>query len=143
MRRARDHDRDRPLHRPARQALAYKLGASCKPPASPGSGGEKLGAKFDQRRFHDAILADRPGTSPPLRQTDQQGEHFRGGRDFTDQAHVALIDELLSLLAGGRPVMARLVDTGRLTLDDIKEAEEARRSAALTAGRDECVWPRS
>lgn len=43
-----------------------------------------------------------------------------------DQAHTSLVDELLSLFGGRpKPVMARLVDTGRLTLDDIKEAEEA------------------
>ena len=43
-----------------------------------------------------------------------------------DEAHASLVDELLALF-GGRPtpVMARLVDTGRLTLDDIKEAETA------------------
>ena len=43
-----------------------------------------------------------------------------------DQAHTSLVDELLTLFGGRpKPVMARLVDTGRLTLDDIKEAEEA------------------
>ena len=43
-----------------------------------------------------------------------------------DQAHTSLVDELLALFGGRpKPVMARLVDTGRLTLDDIKEAEEA------------------
>jgi BlaI family penicillinase repressor len=45
-----------------------------------------------------------------------------------DQAHSRLIDELLSLFGGrARPVMARLVETGQLTLDDIKEAEQALR----------------
>jgi BlaI family transcriptional regulator, penicillinase repressor len=43
-----------------------------------------------------------------------------------DQAHTTLVDELLNLFGGRpKPVMARLVETGRLTLDDIKEAEEA------------------
>jgi len=37
-----------------------------------------------------------------------------------------LIDDLLGLF-GPRPVMARLVETGKLTLDDIKEAEQALR----------------
>lgn len=43
-----------------------------------------------------------------------------------DEAHTTLVDELLSLF-GGRPepVMARLVESGRLTLADIKEAEDA------------------
>ena len=43
-----------------------------------------------------------------------------------DEAHTSLVDELLALFGGRpKPVMARLVDTGRLTLDDIKEAETA------------------
>ena len=40
------------------------------------------------------------------------------------EAQGRLIDELLSLFGGGtRPVMAHLVQSGKLTLDDIKEAE--------------------
>ena len=43
-----------------------------------------------------------------------------------DQAHRTLVDELLKLFGGRpKPVMARLVESGRLTLDDIKEAENA------------------
>ena len=43
-----------------------------------------------------------------------------------DEAHMTLVDDLLALFGGRpRPVMARLVETGRLTLEDIKEAEEA------------------
>jgi BlaI family penicillinase repressor len=43
-----------------------------------------------------------------------------------DQAHTTLVDELLSLFDGhARPVMARLVQSGRLTLDDIRDAEDA------------------
>ena len=45
-----------------------------------------------------------------------------------DATQRSLIDELLSLLRGrAQPVMARLVETGRLTLDDVKEAEKALR----------------
>jgi BlaI family transcriptional regulator, penicillinase repressor len=48
-----------------------------------------------------------------------------------DQAHSRLIDDLLGLFGGGvRPVMARLVESGKLTLDDIKEAEQALRKLA-------------
>jgi BlaI family transcriptional regulator, penicillinase repressor len=37
-----------------------------------------------------------------------------------------LIDELLSLFGGRmQPVMAHLIESGRLTLEDIKEAEQA------------------
>jgi BlaI family penicillinase repressor len=41
-----------------------------------------------------------------------------------DEAQGRLIDELLSLFGGRtKPVMAHLVQSGKLTLDDIKEAE--------------------
>jgi BlaI family penicillinase repressor len=37
-----------------------------------------------------------------------------------------LIDELLSLFGGRtQPIMAHLVESGKLTLDDVKEAEQA------------------
>ena len=45
-----------------------------------------------------------------------------------DDAQNRLIDDLLALFGGHtKPVMARLVETGKLTLDDIKEAELALR----------------
>jgi BlaI family penicillinase repressor len=48
-----------------------------------------------------------------------------------DQAQRTLIDELLSLFGGRtKPVMAHLVDSGKLTLDDVKEAEDALRKRA-------------
>jgi predicted transcriptional regulator len=48
-----------------------------------------------------------------------------------DEAQSRLIDELLSLFGGrARPVMARLVESGQLTLDEIKEAEQALRKLA-------------
>jgi BlaI family penicillinase repressor len=53
-----------------------------------------------------------------------------------DQAQSRLIDDLLSLFGGrARPVMARLVETGKLTLDDVKEAERALRKLARKEGR--------
>jgi len=43
-----------------------------------------------------------------------------------DEAHMTLVDELLGLFGGRpKPVMARLVESGQLTLEDIKEAEDA------------------
>lgn len=37
-----------------------------------------------------------------------------------------LIDDLLHVIGGGsRPIMAHLIDTGRLSLQDIKDAEKA------------------
>ena len=45
-----------------------------------------------------------------------------------EQAETRLIDDLLDLLGRrGKPVMARLVNSGSLTLDDLKEAEQALR----------------
>src|SRR5215471_2320369 len=45
-----------------------------------------------------------------------------------DTAQRRLIDELLALFGGHtQPVMARLVESGKLTLKDVKEAEKALR----------------
>ena len=45
-----------------------------------------------------------------------------------NDAQRRLIDELLALLGGkGKLVMAHLVESGELTLDDVKEAEKALR----------------
>jgi predicted transcriptional regulator len=45
-----------------------------------------------------------------------------------EQAQRTLIDDLLNLFGGStKPVMARLIESGRLSLDDIKEAEQALR----------------
>lgn len=52
-----------------------------------------------------------------------------------DEAHTTLVDELLALFGGRpKPVMARLVESGRLTLDDLKEAEEALKKLAKKSG---------
>lgn len=48
-----------------------------------------------------------------------------------NSAHRRLIDELLSLFGGRtQPVMAHLIESGQLTLEDIKEAEKALRQQA-------------
>jgi BlaI family transcriptional regulator, penicillinase repressor len=47
------------------------------------------------------------------------------------EAQGRLVDELLSLFGGGsKPVMAHLIQTGKLTLEDIKEAEKTLRRLA-------------
>lgn len=47
-----------------------------------------------------------------------------------------LIDELLSFFGGkSQPVMARLIETGQLTLDDVKEAEQLLRELEKKDGR--------
>src|SRR5687767_15735838 len=43
-----------------------------------------------------------------------------------DQAHTTLVEDLLSLFDGhAKPVMAKLIESGRLTLDDIRDPEDA------------------
>jgi BlaI family penicillinase repressor len=44
-----------------------------------------------------------------------------------EAAQNRLIDELLSLIGGRKPVMARLAESGNLTMEDIKEAEKTLR----------------
>jgi BlaI family penicillinase repressor len=47
------------------------------------------------------------------------------------QAQSRLIDELLNLFGGGtKPVMAHLIQTGKLTLEDIHDAEKTLRGLA-------------
>jgi BlaI family penicillinase repressor len=51
-------------------------------------------------------------------------------------AHRRLIDELLALFGGeAQPVMAHLVETGRLTLDDLRDAEARLRQISGKEGR--------
>ena len=48
-----------------------------------------------------------------------------------NDAQRRLIDELLSLFGGrAKPVMAHLIESGKLTLDDVKEAEKDLRKLA-------------
>jgi predicted transcriptional regulator len=45
-----------------------------------------------------------------------------------DDAQGRLIDDILHMFGGtAKPVMAKLVESGKLTLDDVKEAEDALR----------------
>ncbi|HWE51353.1 MAG TPA: BlaI/MecI/CopY family transcriptional regulator [Bryobacteraceae bacterium] len=53
-----------------------------------------------------------------------------------DSAQRRLIDDLLAIFGGRpQPVMARLIDTGRLTLADLKEAEQALKRARRSTGK--------
>lgn len=53
-----------------------------------------------------------------------------------DDAHRRLVDDFLALFGGTtRPVMAHLVDTGKLTLDDLQEAERRLQELAKKAKR--------
>ena len=57
--------------------------------------------------------------------------HIFEGAITRDAAQGRLIDDLLSLFGGRpQPVMAHLVDSGKLTMDDIEEARKALRKSA-------------
>jgi BlaI family penicillinase repressor len=48
-----------------------------------------------------------------------------------DAAHRKLVDDLLALFGGStQPVMAHLIESGKLTLEDVKEAEKILRKLA-------------
>jgi BlaI family transcriptional regulator, penicillinase repressor len=52
-----------------------------------------------------------------------------------DTAHRKLIDDLLALFGGrSQPVMAHLIESGTLTLEDVKEAEKMLRQLARKEG---------
>ncbi|HZM02093.1 MAG TPA: BlaI/MecI/CopY family transcriptional regulator [Candidatus Saccharimonadales bacterium] len=60
-----------------------------------------------------------------LRRTSKTGNaHIFEPTVTRASAHKRLIDEFIALLGGSiQPVMAHLVDAGRLTLDDVQKAE--------------------
>src|SRR5688572_26349329 len=48
-----------------------------------------------------------------------------------DDARNRLVDDLLALFGGeSKPVVSRLIETGKLTLDDVKDAEQTLRRLA-------------
>lgn len=53
-----------------------------------------------------------------------------------DTAQRRLVDELLGFFGGRmQPVMAHLVETGKLTLEDVQDAEKRLRELAATKGK--------
>lgn len=53
-----------------------------------------------------------------------------------DAVQGRLVDELLSFFGGrSQPVMAHLIESGKLTLEDVKEAEQVLRKLARNASR--------
>jgi len=55
-----------------------------------------------------------------------------------DAAQGRLIDEFLALFGGrAQPVMCHLIESGRLTLDDVKEAEEILKQARERMTRED------
>jgi predicted transcriptional regulator len=56
-----------------------------------------------------------------------------------NQAQSRLIDELLNLFGGGaKPVMAHLIQTGKLTLEDIQDAEKTLKGLAAKERKAKC-----
>jgi BlaI family penicillinase repressor len=54
--------------------------------------------------------------------------HIFAAAASRDAAQRRLIDDLLALFGGrSQPVMAHLIESGKLTMDDVKEAEKALR----------------
>lgn len=70
-----------------------------------------------------------------LRRTRKIGNaHIFDAAVSRQAAHRRLIDELLSFFGGRtQPVVAHLIESGRLTLEDVKEAE---RTLRRLAGKD-------
>jgi predicted transcriptional regulator len=55
-----------------------------------------------------------------------------------DAAQGRLVDEFLALFGGrAQPVMCHLIESGRLTLDDVKEAEEILKHARERMSKEE------
>jgi BlaI family transcriptional regulator, penicillinase repressor len=55
-----------------------------------------------------------------------------------DSAQRRLIDDLLGIFGGRtQPVMAHLIESGRLTLDDVKEAEQALKRLHRPEGKED------
>jgi len=52
-----------------------------------------------------------------------------------EAAQGRLIDDLLSLFGGSRPIMAHLIESRSLTLDDIREAEKTLQELVEKEGR--------
>ncbi len=64
-----------------------------------------------------------------LRRTKKIGNaHVFEAAVSRDAAQSRLVDDLLALFGGRtQPVMARLIESGKLTMDDVREAEKALR----------------
>src|SRR5579884_2383337 len=75
-------------------------------------------------------------TKKALRRLGKVGNfHIFEAAITRDKAQGRLIDELLSLFGGRpQPVMAHLIESGKLTLEDVQEAEKTLRRLANEGG---------
>jgi predicted transcriptional regulator len=64
-----------------------------------------------------------------VRRTGQAGNAYLFEAQITrEKAQRALIEDLLSIFGGdSQPVMAHLVNSGKITLEDVREAEQVLR----------------
>jgi hypothetical protein len=85
-----------------------------------------VSCKEEARLHHSADDGLPPGNekSTASDQEDRHGANFRGAVS-REAAERKLIDDLLGLFGGrSRPIMAHLIESGTLTLDDVREAEK-------------------
>lgn len=102
-------------------------------------GGESLGGDMSIREILDALPAKRRPAYTTIQTTIYRMEakgvlrrvkkvgnfHLFSAAISRDAAQRRMIDELLALFGGrSQPVMVHLVETGKLTLDDVKDAEK-------------------
>jgi BlaI family transcriptional regulator, penicillinase repressor len=104
-----------------------------------GAGGETSRGELSIREILDALPAKRRAAYTTIQTTVYRMEakgvvrrvrkvgnfHLFAAAITRDAAQRRLIDELLAVFGGRpQPVMAHLVETGKLSLDDVKEAEK-------------------
>ena len=102
-------------------------------------GGEMPGGELSIREILDALPAKRRAAYTTIQTTVYRMEakgvvrrvrkvgnfHLFAAAITRNAAQRRMVDELLALFGGRpQPVMAHLVETGKLTLDDVKEAEK-------------------
>jgi predicted transcriptional regulator len=69
-----------------------------------------------------------------VRRTRKAGNAFFFAPAITPKSvYRRLVDELLDLVGGSQPLVAHLVDTGRLSLDDLKAIEKTAKAAKRRA----------
>jgi len=103
------------------------------------AGGETSGGELSIREILDALPAKRRAAYTTIQTTVYRMEtkgvvrrvrkvgnfHLFAAAITREAAQRRLIDELLAVFGGRpQPVMAHLVETGKLSLDDVKDAEK-------------------
>jgi len=96
----------------------------------------RAGGELSVREVHEALGKDAAYTTVQtilqrleqkgaVRRTRKVGNALMFAPAVTRKAvHRRLIDELLALVGGSQPLLAHLVDSGKLSLDDLKAIEK-------------------